>query len=90
MPIKGPNKWFEPRNGRVDGITGGGDDGGMEARIARIEAHVDHLRETLSEVKADTRDIKSEMRTDFRVVFGSLIAGIVGLAGIMAKGFGWL
>jgi hypothetical protein len=30
------------------------------------------------------------MNTDFRVLFGALIAIAVGLAGIMAKGFHWL
>lgn len=34
--------------------------------------------------------IRAEMRTDFRQIFGAIIAVTLGLAGLMAKGFGWL
>ncbi len=84
--------------------TGGGGDGGMEARIARLEAHVEHIDKTLTEIRQDIRDlrgdgkdfrgeikeIRQEARTDFRLTFGALIAVAIGLAGMMAKGFGWL
>ena len=52
---------------------------GMEARIAALEAHMDHVREAL-------RDIRGELRWHLML----LGAGFIGLAGIMAKGFGWL
>jgi hypothetical protein len=41
-------------------------------------------------MRQDIKDIGSEARTDFRVLFGSLIGVAVGLAAVMAKGFGWL
>lgn len=65
-------------------------DRGTEARIARIEAHVDHLREGLTELKAETREIKSDMKTDFRILFGAIITVAVGISGLLAKGFGWI
>lgn len=34
--------------------------------------------------------IRAEMRTDFRLIFGAIIAVTLGLAGLMAKGFGWI
>lgn len=79
--------------------AGNGDGGGgsMEARVARLEAHVEHIDETLTDIKQDIRDIRSDLkevrgdaRTDFRLLFAALIAVAVGLAGLMAKGFGWL
>lgn len=30
------------------------------------------------------------MERDFRILFGALIAVTLGLAGLMARGFGWL
>ncbi len=66
---------------------GGG--GSMEARVAKLEAAVEHiLRETI-DIKLDIRDIKKDIREDFRILFGSLIITALGLAGLMAKGFKW-
>jgi hypothetical protein len=71
----------------------GGPDGGkngLESRVAVLEAHVSHIRDDLSAIKADIRDIRNGARTDFRLLFGALIAVAVGLAGLMSRGFGWL
>ena len=51
----------------------------MEARVAALEVHMEHVREAL-------RDIRGELRWHLML----LGAGFIGLAGIMAKGFGWL
>ena len=59
----------------------------MEARIARLEAAVEYMQCDISELKADVRAIRT---TDFRIMFGALITVALGLATIMAKGFGWL
>lgn len=50
----------------------------MEARIARLEAHIEHIREDVSSIKVD-----------IRILLGMIIAAALGLAGLMAKGFGW-
>lgn len=74
------------RNG--GGQPPGGD--GVEARVAKLEAHFEYIRRDLDDVKSDVRDIKKDMREDFRILFGALIVVALGLAGMMAKGFGWL
>jgi len=73
----------------------------MEARVAQLETHVEYIRRDIDSLKEDVRELRgevksefaatrSDMKTDFRVVFGALIVTALGLAGIMAKGFGWI
>jgi uncharacterized coiled-coil protein SlyX len=76
----------------------------MEARIARIEAWAEHTDKTLDEIKTILRrhDDKFDAVNDkfdamrdridhnFRFLFGAIITVALGLAGLMAKGFGWL
>lgn len=82
---------------------GGSNDGGgtVEARIARLESDVAHIQRDIGEIKVDIRemrtenksefrDVRAEIKSDFRLAFGALIAVALGLAGLMAKGFGWL
>ena len=59
----------------------------MESRITRLEAAIDHMQRDIAELKADVRSIRT---TDFRIMFGALVTVALGLAAIMAKGFGWL
>lgn len=68
--------------------NGGGDD--MQARVAKLESDVEHIKTSLKEIKDDVREIKRDARTDFRVLFGAIIALALGLSGLMAKGFHWL
>ncbi|WP_445494453.1 hypothetical protein [Photorhabdus sp. SF281] len=81
------------------GGNGGGED--MEARVARLESDVEHIKKSIDEVKADVREMKKDTRTDFkemrkdarsdfRLLFGAIIAVALGLAGLMAKGFHWI
>lgn len=67
-----------------------GNDGGMEARVAKLEADVSNIKESISEMKQDIRGLRSDARTDFRLLFSALIGVAIGLASMMAKGFGWL
>ncbi len=76
---------------------GGGDNGDMEARIARLESDMNHISKTLDEVKTDVREIRKDIQEvrkeagrDYRTLFGALIAVALGLAGLMSKGFHWL
>ena len=59
----------------------------MESRITRLVAAMEHMQRDIAELKADVRSIRT---TDFRIMFGALITVALGLATIMAKGFGWL
>lgn len=70
---------------------------GMMSRIAKLESDVAHIQSDIHEIKQDLRDIRqdikdirAEARTDFRVLFGSLIGVALGLAALLAKGFGWV
>ncbi len=71
-----------------DNGSGPGDGGGgtMEPRVAKLEASVQHIESDIGEIKLDVREIRKE----FKTVYGFIIAAVLGLAGLMAKGFGWL
>lgn len=74
--------------------TAGGHDGGMPPdlpeRVAILDTHVAHIREDISTLKGDVRDIRKDMRVDFRLTWAGLFVVAIGLAGMMAKGFKWL
>lgn len=80
--------------GSFDAGGGGSDDGGMEVKIAQLETKVERIQEDIAELRSDVRalrgDIASIRTTDFRLLFGAIIAVALGLAGLMAKGFHWL
>lgn len=82
-----------------DRLTSGGNDGGdmLESRVARLESDVSHIRLDIEHIKSDIRDmrhdirdVRKDMQSDFRMLFGCIIAVALGLAGLMAKGFHWL
>lgn len=74
----------------VDRRGGGGDDGGMEARIARLEADVGHIRSDITVIREDVREVRGKLDSHFIWMIG-LGLGAVGLVlGVIAKGFGWL
>lgn len=77
-------------SGAQGGHGSGSGGAGMEARIAKLEATTTHILESMTDLKSDIREIKLHARSDFRVLFGALIAVALGLAGLMARGFGWL
>ncbi|MBF8746868.1 hypothetical protein IRZ74_14660 [Pseudomonas monteilii] len=62
----------------------------MEARVARLETHVEYIRRDLDVIVADLSEHRKETRSDFRILFGALITTALGLAALMAKGFGWI
>lgn len=70
--------------------AGGPGDGGMEARIAKLESDVSHIASDVGEIKTDIRELRNQGGTDFRLIFGAIIAVALGLAGLMVHGFGWL
>ncbi|MBT9425804.1 hypothetical protein KI694_09710 [Enterobacter oligotrophicus] len=72
-------------------------DASMDGRVARIESDISYIKRDIQDLKgdikdvrSDIKDIRSDMRTDFRITFTALIAVALGLAGIMARGFGWM
>ena len=57
----------------------------MEQRVARLEAHVEHIQRDTTEIKGDLRSFLKMGLTAFILTWGGLIA----LAAMIAKGFGW-
>ena len=58
----------------------------VDDRFERFEAKVDAK---FDRVDAKFEQVGIKARSDFHLLFGSLIASALGLAGMMAKGFGW-
>ncbi|MFN3075499.1 MAG: hypothetical protein ABT940_01185 [Alphaproteobacteria bacterium] len=80
-------------NGRERAIAnsgGDGHDGGMESRIAKLEAGMEHVQRNVGDLRVDYRDFRKAVDRDFRLTWGMVIAGFLGLAWLMAKGFHWL
>ena len=72
--------------------NGGGGSGGdgVEARIARVESDVKNIFIHLGDIKTDIRELRSDIKTDFRILWGALFVATIGLAGLLAKGFEWI
>nr|WP_287860721.1 hypothetical protein [Klebsiella sp.] len=68
----------------------GGGIGNMESKLSRLESEVGHINGAMKELGNDVKELRRDSRTDFRLLFGSLIAVALGLAGLMAKGFHWI
>jgi hypothetical protein len=69
----------------------------MESRVARLEVRVEHIERDIGEIKSDVRSLRQTIEYlhrrldgDFRITWAGIIAANLGLAGLMAKGFGWL
>lgn len=76
-----------------EALKHGGGDGtsdNMEARVAKLEASSEFIQREIADVKSDIRGLRSDARTDFRILFGAIITVAIGLAALMAKGFGWI
>ncbi|SFF26422.1 hypothetical protein [Nitrosomonas sp. Nm166] len=70
---------------------------GIESRVARLEASVSHIESDIRDIKIDIKDLRVDIKdlrkvdeSNFRILFSAIIATALGLAGLMAKGFGWL
>jgi hypothetical protein len=62
---------------------------GMETKVAKLESVVEYIQRDILEIKTEIREIRKDARSDFYLLFGALIVGALGLAGLMAKGFHW-
>ena len=63
---------------------------GIEPRVARLEASVSHIEVDIRDIKSDIKDLRKADESNFRLVFSAIIASAITIAGLMAKGFGWL
>ena len=62
----------------------------LETMVSRLDALLEVSEKRLALLEQDVREHRHNMRVEFRVSYGVMIAGFWGLAGIMARGFGWL
>ena len=66
----------------------------MEQRVSRLEAIAEATQRDIADLKSDVKELRREVvgirTTDFRLLFGAIIAVAIGLASLMARGFGWL
>lgn len=74
----------------LEGSSSSGGGGGMEARVAKLESDVENIKETTKDMKIAIRDVGHKLDRAFLITWGGIIIGIIGLAGLMAKGFKWL
>ena len=66
----------------------------METRVAKLEVTSTYIERDIKTLVDDVRAVRNDITairtTDFRIMYGTIIAAVVGLTGVMAKGFGWL
>lgn len=61
----------------------------LEARVAKLEAHTDHIRENVSTIKSDIGQIRKDMQNDFRYLLAAGATAVGVLAALIAHGFKW-
>ncbi|GGD40628.1 hypothetical protein [Pseudoxanthomonas indica] len=77
------------------------DVGHIQSDIAAIKVEARENRQALlgmsldvknefKEVRNEFKEVRKEMKDDFRNLFGALVVVALGLATLMAKGFGWI
>lgn len=62
----------------------------MEARVAKLESDVGNIKENIADIRIDIRGLRDKIDKQFLITWGGLIAGCLGLAGLIAKGFKWI
>ncbi|MES2757533.1 MAG: hypothetical protein V4693_09185 [Pseudomonadota bacterium] len=81
------------RRAPIDRASETADHRGMEPRLTKLDTAVEFIQRDIKELRDDLRTVKSDItaiRTDFRLLFGAIIAVALGLAGLISKGFHWL
>ena len=70
---------------------------GFEARLAKVEASVEHIGSDVREIRADIRELRTDIKDlarkgelNFRLLFGVIITASLGFLAVIARGFGWL
>ena len=63
---------------------------GLPDRVTRLEVTCERILDELRELRSEMREMRRVATADFRILFGAIIAASLGLAGVMANGFGWI
>lgn len=56
------------RNDPLPSGGGGGTYDGMEARVAILETHIEHIRDDLAEIRKNVRELRSEGEHNFKTL----------------------
>jgi len=82
--IDAPRLPFPDRSARR-----GAEPDSLEARVTRLETVIKFQR-NLAEIKTELEMMRTDARSDFRLILAALIVIALGLAWLLAKGFHWL
>lgn len=60
-----------------------------EQRITRVETAMENLVQNTNEINHDLREIKQDIKSDFRWLLAIMLGSNAGLFALMAHGFKW-
>ena len=63
---------------------------GGDMNQGKIESDIEYLKRDVGEIKTDIKESRSEISKNFKTTFAAMIFAVLGLAGLMTKGFGWV
>lgn len=79
----------KPPNSSSGGDSGDGGNMNLESRVARIEAHIEHMDKDIGEIKSDIKSnfkwLLSIFGVGFSILLGGGIAGFLELSHLIAK-----
>ena len=82
------------RRAPIERVTETAEHHGMEPRMANLATAVKFIQRDIKELKDELRSVRSDLTairtTDFRLLFGAIIAVALGPACLISKGFHWL
>ncbi|ALM82555.1 hypothetical protein ASB57_05890 [Bordetella sp. N] len=63
-------------------------DRSLVAGLAKLEAGFEYVQRDVSDLKTELRSLRSEVRADFRLLFGTILTMSAGMVTLIAKAFG--
>ncbi len=81
---------FPGKPNSSSGSSSGGSDSHMEARVAKLEAFAESTDRRLGQIEGDIRSLIKYGVGAFVITWTGLIAGFIGIAYLIARGFGWI
>ncbi|UHS60580.1 hypothetical protein HRR99_03110 [Agrobacterium vaccinii] len=72
------------READLHGGGNGGNNGGMEARLAKLEADLEYVKRDVSELRTDMRDVRDRaVRIESSMATKSFVFGVYGIVGAL-------
>lgn len=60
-----------------------------EQRMTRVESAIEGINDSMKEIKTEIKEIRKDMKTDYRWLFGLMLTSTGGLFLLIAHGFKW-